>query len=125
MRKIFTTSLASAVLLSVSSLAFSDHHVGTGKDMPMGKGMGMDKCMTMMGAQMMEMVDTNKDGKISKEEFTKHHEQMFTQMDKNADGMIDATERAAMKDQMKNMQGMQGTQGKEHGMDHKDMNMKK
>lgn len=122
MKKIIAASFASAVLLSVSSLAFSDHHMGAGKDMPMsagkdmpmGKGMGMDKCM-QMGGQMMDMVDTNKDGKISKEEFTKHHDQMFIQMDKNTDGMIDATERSAMKDQMKGrMDGMKGMDGKEH-----------
>lgn len=108
-------SLASAALLSASTLAFSDHHTGMGKDTPMGKGMGMDKCMKM-GGRMMEMVDTNKDGKISKDEFTKHHDQMFTQMDKNADGMVDASERAAMKDQMKSQ--MKGMQGMDHGRGH-------
>lgn len=115
MKKLVTASIASAVLLSLSTLAYSDRHGGMGKDMPMGKDTGMDKGMTMMmGAEMTEM-DTNKDGKISKDEFTKHHDQMFTQMDKNADGMIDASERAAMK----------GMHGKDHGKDHKDTNMKK
>lgn len=105
MKTLFAAALTSAVLL-VSPLAFSDHHM---KDGAMGKGMGMgmDKCMKM-GGSMMEMVDTNKDGKISRDEFNKHHEQMFTQMDKNADGSIDATERAAMKDRMKDMKGMGG-----------------
>lgn len=106
MKKIIAASFASAVLLSLSSLAISDHHGG------MGKGMGMDKCM-QMGGQMMDMIDTNKDGKISKDEFTKHHDQTFAQMDKNADGMVDASERAAMKDQMQN--GMKGMKGMEHG----------
>lgn len=104
--------LASAALLSVSTLAFSDPQGGMNKAMPAGKGMGMDQCMHM-GGQMMDMADTNKDGKISKDEFAKHHDQMFTQMDKNADGMIDAGERAAMKDQMKSQ--MKGMQGMEHG----------
>lgn len=115
MKKIIAASFASAVLLSVSSLAISDHHGGMGKDMPMGKGVDMDKCMKM-GGQMMDMVDSNKDGKIAKDEFTKHHDQIFTQMDKNADGMIDATERAAMKDQIKGrMEGMKGMgDGKDH-----------
>lgn len=115
MKKLVTASIASALLLSLSTLAYSD--------MPMGKDMGMDKGMTMMmGAEMTEM-DMNKDGKISKDEFTKHHDQMFTQTDKNADGMIDAGERAAMKDQK--MKDMKGMHGKDHGKDHKDMNMKK
>lgn len=112
-------SLASAALLSVSTLAFSDHHTGMGNDMPMGKGMGkgMDKCMKM-GGQMMDMVDTNKDGKISKAEFTKHQDQTFTQMDKNGDGMIDTSERAAMTDQIKSQ--MKSMQGMDQGKGHSD-----
>lgn len=113
MKTLFAAALTSAVLLA-SPLAFSDHHM---KDGAMEKSMGMDKCMKM-GGQMMEMVDTNKDGKISRDEFNKHHEQMFTQMDTNADGMIDAAERAAMKDQMKermkDMKGMQDGMGHMH-----------
>lgn len=114
MKTLLAAALSSAVLLA-SPLAFSDHHM---KDGAMGKGMGMgmdmDKCMKM-GGQMMEMVDTNKDGKISRDEFNKHHEQMFTQMDKNADGMVDETERAAMKTQMKErMKGMQDGMGHSH-----------
>lgn len=46
---------------------------------------GIGKC----GAAMM---DENKDGKVSKEEFTKHHEAMFANMDKNNDGTLDAAE---------------------------------
>lgn len=48
----------------------------------------------------MTSVDTNKDGKISKEEFTKHHEAMFEKNDANKDGFLDETER---RDMMKNM----------------------
>jgi len=56
---------------------------GTGK---CGAGKcGIGKC----GAAMM---DENKDGKVSKDEFTKHHEAMFANMDKNNDGTLDATE---------------------------------
>jgi uncharacterized low-complexity protein len=46
---------------------------------------GAGKC----GAAMM---DENKDGKVSKEEFTKHHEAMFANMDKNNNGVLDADE---------------------------------
>lgn len=38
------------------------------------------------------MADTNKDGKITKEEWTKHHDLMFEQMDSNKDGAIDKDE---------------------------------
>jgi uncharacterized low-complexity protein len=46
---------------------------------------GVGKC----GAAMM---DANKDGKVSKAEFTEHHEAMFAGMDKNNDGVLDAGE---------------------------------
>lgn len=38
------------------------------------------------------MMDENKDGKVTKEEFTKHHEAIFAGMDKNNDGVLDAGE---------------------------------
>ena len=38
------------------------------------------------------MADANKDGKITKEEWTKHHDLMFEQMDSNKDGAIDKDE---------------------------------
>jgi uncharacterized low-complexity protein len=46
---------------------------------------GVGKC----GAAMM---DENKDGKVSKEEFTKHHEAMFASMDKNSNGTLETDE---------------------------------
>lgn len=45
-------------------------------------------------------VDTNKDGKISKEEFMKHHEAMFDKKDANKDGVIDQSEMHRMMDHM-------------------------
>jgi hypothetical protein len=38
------------------------------------------------------MADINKDNKVSKEEFTKHHDVMFEDMDANKDGFIDKSE---------------------------------
>ncbi len=48
----------------------------------------------------MSSVDTNKDGKISKEEFMKHHEAMFDKKDTNKDGFLDETERRSMMKKM-------------------------
>ncbi|GAB4423042.1 MAG: hypothetical protein OHK0011_02660 [Turneriella sp.] len=45
-----------------------------------------------MPGRMLEMMDTNKDGKISKEEWQAHHEQRFTEMDADKDGSITAAE---------------------------------
>jgi uncharacterized low-complexity protein len=46
----------------------------------------------------MSMADTNKDGKVSKEEADKMHASMFDKMDANKDGFIDKDEMAKMKD---------------------------
>ena len=45
---------------------------------------------------MMSKVDSDKDGKISKEEFLKHHEAMFDKKDLNNDGFIDEDEMGKM-----------------------------
>jgi len=39
------------------------------------------------------MADANNDGKITKEEWTSHHNAMFEHMDANKDGVIDKDER--------------------------------
>ncbi|MBP6057432.1 MAG: EF-hand domain-containing protein [Nitrosomonas sp.] len=49
-------------------------------------------------AHKMSSADQNKDGKISKEEFMKHHEAMFDKKDTNKDGFLDDTEMHGMKD---------------------------
>jgi uncharacterized low-complexity protein len=40
----------------------------------------------------MSMVDANKDGKVTKEEFLKHHEAIFDRIDVNKDGAVDQPE---------------------------------
>lgn len=40
----------------------------------------------------MSLADVNKDGKVSKEEFIKHHEATFDRMDTNKDGSVDKAE---------------------------------
>ncbi len=46
------------------------------------------------------------DQKVSKEEFLKHAEARFARMDANKDGVIDATDRAAMRKRMQDCMGM-------------------
>ncbi len=50
----------------------------------------------------MMMMDTNNDGKVSKEEFMARHEAMFSKMDANGDGVVDADEMKAMQDKCRN-----------------------
>jgi uncharacterized low-complexity protein len=40
----------------------------------------------------MSLADTNKDGKVTKEEFLKHHGAIFDEIDVNKDGSVDKTE---------------------------------
>lgn len=70
-----------------SGYQVAEHHVAKPMD-----GKHMDgKCG-------MSMADANKDGKVSKEEFTEHHNAMFTQMDANKDGTLDKSEMGKMMD---------------------------
>ena len=48
----------------------------------------------------MSMVDTNKDGKVTKQEFMKHHEAIFDRMDANKDGSITEAEFNRVADSM-------------------------
>ena len=44
----------------------------------------------------MQMMDADGDGKVTKDEFTKAHDAMFSKKDKNSDGVLDADEMKAM-----------------------------
>lgn len=70
--------------------------MGKGMDGKCG-GMGKRGSMNMHadGKCAMNEMDTDKDGKISREEFTKAHQSVFDAMDTNKDGMIDADEMKA------------------------------
>ena len=64
----------------------------------------------------MQMMDSNGDGMISKDEFMKYHEKMFDSLKKNQDGMVDIKDmkmhkRMMHKGMMKDHGGMneQGT----------------
>ncbi len=48
----------------------------------------------------MKMMDTNKDGMISKDEFMKHHEMMWDKMKKNSAGSVDMKDMEAMHKEM-------------------------
>ena len=65
----------------------------------------------------MPSMDLNGDGLVSHEEFTKHHEIMWSNMKKNASGMVEMkTLQGNMKCGMRD--GMMGPGGMEGGMKH-------
>jgi hypothetical protein len=72
--------ISAAVLFAASGAAFADHH--------------------MKGEGGMKMMDTNKDGMISKDEFMKHHEMMWDKMKKNSTGSVDMKDMESMHKEM-------------------------
>jgi uncharacterized low-complexity protein len=74
----FTIPTASADENPFTMTELSSGYMVAGKEGTCGEG----KCGGM------KMMDTDKDGAVSKEEFMKHHEEKFNKKDKNADGKL-------------------------------------
>ncbi|MEG3145880.1 EF-hand domain-containing protein [Sphingomonas sp. RT2P30] len=56
-----------------------------------------------MRSRMIDRLDTNHDGMISRDEYRAQAAERFDHMDSNHDGFVDASERAAMRDRMGGM----------------------
>ena len=109
-RNLISIAVGAVFLLTASATtAFAaDAAQGGGHQHQGGQAAGHDHGDTKSGNQhehqghkcehKMSSVDANKDGKISKEEFMKHHEAMFDKKDTNKDGFLDDTERHRMKE---------------------------
>ena len=99
------------MLAYAESDTHAEHQRGHDGDGGMKSGDGSEhhmphgKCCNMMSK-----ADSDKDGKISKEEFLKHHEAKFEKKDLNNDGFID-------KDEMHKMM-KKHMHGHGHGHDH-------
>jgi uncharacterized low-complexity protein len=65
---------------------------GEGKCGAMKAGEGTCGAKASEGLCGATMADINKDGKVSKEEWAKHHDAMFEHLDVNKDGVIDKSE---------------------------------
>jgi EF-hand domain pair len=83
-------ALVGSALLAGSMSAIADE--------PM---MSHEQMMTMMKA-----MDTNGDGKISKEEYMAYHEKMWMSMKKDSNGMVDAKSMMMQHESMMKSQNM-------------------
>ncbi len=70
---------------------------------PMRKG--AKKGAAPMAGRMLEMMDTDKDGKVSKAEWQAHHDKKFAEIDADNDGSIVAAEIKAHHQQMQEKRG--------------------
>lgn len=93
MTRTLLLSAMSIAVLGLSAPAFADHHMDK-KDMH-----------KKMEKHMMEKIDTNKDGKISKAEFDAHHEEKFKKMDADGDGFVTKEEKKDAYKKMKEKRG--------------------
>ena len=70
------------------------------------------------GKKIMRIMDTDKDGKISREEFTRHHDKKFAKADTDKDGKLSSAE-------MKKLHEHAFARMDKHKMKHKDGRMNK
>lgn len=84
-------------LISAAALAFA-FSAQAGDRMKMDKGM-----MGGKSHMMLEMMDANEDGTVSKQEFNDFQAKHFSQADSNGDGALSSDEHKAFMTQMKEM----------------------
>jgi hypothetical protein len=96
MKVILNTIAILAMTLVLAACQDDPKPTGMGPGSDKMEGMGMMKGMEGCGKNMGAMMDTDKDGKVSRDEFTKHHDEMFAQMDTNKDGTLDQSEMGHM-----------------------------
>lgn len=84
----------------------AEYHEGAKKDAYGDKKSGEGRCG-------MSMADTDKDGRVSKEEHARHSQLMFEKMDANGDGYIDKDEADKMR--MKYKRGHSQGSGQGYG----------
>lgn len=91
----FAATLAAVPVASATDIPFTVQSLGKGYMLAYADRVDPNKyggAKSGEGRCGMSMVDANKDGKVTKEEFLKHHEAIFDRMDSNKDGAVDQAE---------------------------------
>ncbi len=97
----FVAGIAAAPIASATDNPFAMQPLSQGYRVAQAEKMGDGKCGAMKASAAENkcgaaMMDTNKDGKVSREEFTQAHAAMFDAMDANKDGSLDQAEMGKM-----------------------------
>ncbi|AYC99465.1 hypothetical protein [Neorhizobium sp. NCHU2750] len=93
-KKIVLATLGAVLVAGAAIPAFAaperpaHGHAGPHHMRPMGHPMGHGMMKDMLFIRLLKNADTNKDGKISKEEMTAYEDTLFTAIDANKDGAI-------------------------------------
>jgi len=95
---VFILTFGATTASAVDAAKDSGHQHQSGQ--AAGHGDKSDDHHSHQCQHMMSSVDLNKDGKISKEEFIKHHEAKFDKKDTNKDGFLDEAEMHSMNKHM-------------------------
>ena len=107
-----TVALGSVFMVSLANIAVTQAAENPFGMQPQSGGYGMlaegkcgqGKCGAGKGGEGkcgLYRMDADGDGEVTKDEFMQGHEAMFENIDQNADGVIDATERDAHMQQMR------------------------
>lgn len=99
---VFSVSLVNTTIANAAENPFSMQPVSSGYTTLAEGKCGAGKGKGREGMCGMSRMDTDGDGKISKDEFVKGHEAKFSKIDQNSDGFIDDAEHKA---HMKKMMG--------------------
>lgn len=99
--RIMKTTLGMLLLLAAASIMAMEP--GEGRMRKGRKGLKGP----MMG-HMFQMMDTDKDGKVSKQEWQAHHDKRFSELDADKDGFITQEEMKAHHEKMMEKGGMMG-----------------
>ncbi len=87
---VYSVCTLSAMAIWGASTAIADHHMEKGAHKPKD-----------MKSKLYDKVDTNEDGKISKEEYLADAANKFDSMDSNADGFISKEEMKEFREKMR------------------------